>query len=220
MYGQSGVEYIDHMGSDLTVVNAARVSFNKRKTEIDNSDIRLIHYLAKHRHWTPFAHPQLQVCVTAPLFVAAQLKRHVVGASLNEISRRYVDYDPEFEKIVWRERPNASIKQGSGHEFLPSMQKIFDSKVDAHLRNSLDLYNELLERNVAPEQARTILPQSMHTSWWWTGSVAFFARVCYWRLDSHAQKETHDLCMEFDSILRPRFPHAWPALVEREKANA
>ena len=171
------VELIDHMGSDLTVVNAARVSFDKHHKVFEaDSDVKLINFLARNDHWTPFAHPQVQLRITVPLFVAAQLKRHQVGAAVNEVSRRYVDSEPEFASIVWRSR-HESAKQGSAGDFEDIDQGFCDDVLE-HLetiaRNS---YKTLLEFGVAPEQARAVLPQTMMTSWYWTASLYFWGEV-------------------------------------------
>ena len=171
------VELIDSMGSDLTVVNAARVSFNKHHTELEDSDEKLIAYLAKHGHWTPFGHPHLQFRISAPIFVARQLVKHQVGLVWNEISRRYVDSTPTFYITdKWRSRAK-NKKQGSGDELIEldswDYAKIQDANVAA-----VDVYSHLLKRGVAPEQARMVLPLSMYTEWYWTGSLYAFARVC------------------------------------------
>ena len=209
------VDLIDHMGSDLTVVNAARVSCDKHHAEFDEvADTRLIDYLARNGHWTPFAHPQVQLRVTCALFVAAQLKRHVVGASLNEVSRRYVDDEPYFEPLVWRRRPDKSIKQGSGGEVSEMEQALFDQVALKAIKAAQSAYRELLGSGVAPEQARSILPQNMHTSWYWTGSLYFWANLCRQRLHPHAQKETRDVALEIQDRVRPLFPVSWEKLME------
>ena len=209
------IDYIDHMGSDLTVVNAARVSFDKHHEVFDEAaDTRLIDYLARHGHWTPFAHPQVQLRVTVPLFVAAQLKRHVVGAAVNEVSRRYVDAEPTFEPLVWRRRPDKSIKQGSADEFSTMEQELFTQQALRVVREAQRQYRSLLKSGVAPEQARAILPQNMHTSWYWTGSLYFWANLCRQRLHPHAQKETRDVALEIQDRVRPLFPVSWEKLME------
>lgn len=203
-------DYIDHMGSDLTVANAARVSFNKHKDEFDESDEKLINYLASHKHWTPFSHPQIEVRMKAPIFVARQLFKHKVGLTENEISRRYVDDTPEFfTPEVWRGRPTDGAKQGSdgeaGYDGIRYLQL---------LASSLQCYYSMLDAGVAPEQARMVLPQSMYTEWYWTGSLAAFSRVYSLRSDPHAQKETQEVAAMLDTIIRPLFPVSWKALVD------
>ena len=249
------VDYVDHMGTDLTVVNAARVSFDKRSSwdvrcwvcgglmensdlcphcEEDNSggdpaesralpaaDVKLIAYLAKHNHWSPFAHTSIQLRIKAPIFVARQLVKHQVGGVWNEVSRRYVDSEPEFYfPEVWRGRPTDGAKQGSsGQVDLQSVkQKHLYSFVPPAqaAQQSLLCYNQMLAAGVAPEQARMILPQNLLTEWYWTGSLMFFARVCAQRLDPHAQAETSDVARQIADIVRPLFPVSWLALTGKE----
>jgi thymidylate synthase (FAD) len=201
------VDYIDHMGTDLTVVNSARVSFNKTKTSFDSSDEKLIKYLAKHNHWSPFAHTTVQIKVLAPIFTARQLVKHTVGGVWNEVSRRYVDEEPTFYiPEFWRSRPKNS-KQGSGDEI------ISDININDFLDSSLALYNNLLAKNVAPEMARMILPQNMMTEWYWTGSLVFWARVCNLRLDSHTQQETREVAKQISDICANLFPVSWRELL-------
>lgn len=208
------VDYIDHMGSDLTVVNAARVSFDKHHDEFDTEkDTKLIGYLAKHGHWTPFAHCQAQFRIEAPIFVANQLKRHQIGYALNEVSRRYVDDEPTFEHLVWRKRPDASIKQGSGEEFHRSDQAVLNYHAEQVEQHALRAYKNLLDEGVAPEQARSVLPQSMHTSWYWTGSLYAWANMCNQRLDSHAQGETRVVAAMVFTEMAKLFPISWEALM-------
>jgi len=209
-------EYLSHMGDDTMVTNCARVSFRKWKDKFDESDVRLIYYLAKHAHWTPFSHPQVQLRITAPIFVARQWFRSTVGVARNEVSRRYVDDLPEFYcPDDWRSRPDGSIKQGSGEPVSEEAlgeathQRI---KVEAICVNAYDkLVNEY---GIAPEQARMILPQSMETQWIETGSLAYFARICKQRTDSHAQAEIQELAMDVSDIIKPLFPVSWLALLE------
>ena len=197
------VDYIDHMGTDLTVVNSARVSFNKTKNILDSSDEKLIKYLAKHNHWSPFAHTTVQLKVMAPIFVARQLVKHQVGGVWNEVSRRYVDEEPVFfMPESWRSRPKNS-KQGSGDEI------ITDIDINDFVDRAVALYNELIEKNVAPEMARMILPQNMMTEWYWTGSLVFWARVCNLRLDNHTQEESREVAKQISEICARLFPLSW-----------
>ena len=208
-------EYITHMGSDLMVVNAARVSFNKHKTEIDEKDIKLIGYLARNNHWTPFAHPQVTFRISVPIFVANQLKRHQIGLALNEVSRRYVDDEPEFYvPNDWRKRAE-NKKQGSGDNFNDDSieSSYFDQVIDGIHDKVRSSYRELIDKGVAPEQARMILPQTMETSWYWTGSLAAFARICKQRLDPHAQEETRQVAEMISVKMAELFPYSWEALV-------
>jgi thymidylate synthase (FAD) len=222
---------VDHMGSDLTVANAARVSFDKTSEwetvtwaqgilKLPDKDAKLIKYLAKHGHWSPFAHTSIQLRVKAPIFVARQLVKHQVGASWNEVSRRYVDSEPEFWfPKEWRGRPEGSIKQGS----CGVVEPVDTLHPDGFSFDSYDLcewafrhYNNLLDQRVAPEQARMILPQNMMTEWYWTGSLMFFARVCKQRLDPHAQQETREVAELIRDCVAPLFPVSWEALMENQ----
>ena len=218
------VEYVDHMGSDLTVVNAARVSFSKdSQWEISENgsrvlsqrDQRLIKYLAQHNHWTPFAHPQITLRIKAPIFVRTQLFKHKVGFTENEISRRYVTNEPEFYVPTWRSAPTDGAKQGSS-DF---MDDVYVNDLDRiYTRNALecvDIYKELLKEGVAPEQARAILPQGTYTEWWWTGSLSAFARVFKQRIDAHAQWEVQQYAGAIGKILEPLFPHSWAVLTAK-----
>lgn len=217
------VEYITHMGDDLMVVDTARVSFNKKsewKWESDDTSIRgiikvlsdkdtkLINYLAKNNHWSPFSHPQIQVRVTAPIFIANQLKRSVVGLSINEVSRRYVDDEPTFYiPDKWRGRPPGSIKQGSSDEVIKDQHEFYFELL-AYAKNT---YNELLVNGVAPEMARMVLPQSMNTSWIWTGSLLAFIRIYKQRIDSHSQLESQMIAKQLGEILEKHFPVSFKA---------
>lgn len=214
---KSKVELLDVMGNDITVVNAARVSFNKEVSWWEapqEKDKKLISYLAKHNHWTPFAHCQAQFRISAPIFVARQLVKHQIGLVWNEVSRRYVDEEPEFYfPDVWRGKP-VNAKQGSDGVVDSNQPNIqIDTATRMLAGHSLDVYNSLLEAGVAPEQARMVLPQNTMTTWWWTGSLVAFARVCNLRLDPHAQKETADVAAKINELLEPEFPVSWRALV-------
>jgi len=216
------VAYIDHMGTDLSVVNAARVSFNKSHEVFDNTkDSKLIKYLAKHDHWTPFAHTAITLHFKAPIFVARQLGKHQVGMVWNEVSRRYVDDDPEFYiPKVWRETAD-NVKQGSSEEKVdeplylrlhPSDCRTTDQAYQRYLEYAFDLYRDMLDNDTCPEQARMILPQSMYTEWYWTGSLPAFARVYNLRVDSHTQKETQEVVKKIDPIINDLFPVSWEVL--------
>lgn len=213
------VQYIDHMGDDLRVVNSARVSFNKEASLFGEKDGKLLRYLAKHNHWTPFSHPMITLRENVPIFVARQRFKHIVGFTYNEVSRRYVDDEPEFYvPEVWRSRPEGSVKQGSGNKsvtIITSMTGRGTTVSDAYngfLRIAESLYERLLEAGTAPEMARMVLPQSMMTSYYVTGSLAAFARAYKQRIDNHAQKEIQDLAVQWDEIIRPLFPQSWEAL--------
>lgn len=208
-------EYIDHLGDDLTVVNAARVSFNKFRTELDESDKKLIGYLAKHKHWTPFAHPQITLRMTAPIPIRTQCFKHKVGFSENEISRRYVDETPKFFRPVWRQR-HSSAKQGSGEEFSKPEALQYRSMYEQAIYHCLDAYERMIAGGVCPEQARFVLPQGMQTSWIWTGSLAAFARFYQQRSDPHAQVEVQVLAAQVSAIISDLFPVSWEALTQED----
>ena len=214
------VELIDHMGSDLTVVNAARVSFGKRKEKFTISDVGLIQYLAKHNHWSPFGHASLQFHIKAPVFVARQLVKHQVGLVWNEISRRYVDDEPEFCKVdSWRARAE-NKKQGSDET--KTIDEVYPPESDWKFPTSslkkevetlaLKYYNTMLESGIAPAQARMILPQSMMTEWYWSGTLYAFARVCNLRCKTDAQLESREVCDMIDKQVAELFPVSWKAL--------
>ncbi len=217
-------DYISHMGSDLTVVNSARVSFDKESTwyyqdgfqknnTLSNADQKLISYLATHNHITPFTHPQITLRETIPIFVARQRFKHVVGFTYNEISRRYVDDTPEFFiPEVWRSRPEGSVKQGSGGPIQHSMHA--SDMYEVFIKKAKQLYQDMLDMGIAPEQARMVLPQSMITSYYVTGSLAAFARAYKQRIDAHAQKEIQVLAEQWDAILAPLYPVSWAALTQ------
>jgi thymidylate synthase (FAD) len=211
---RSMAEYIDHMGSDLTVVNSARVSFAKEVDTIGMNDAKLINYLAKHNHWTPFSHPQVMIRETVPIFVARQRFKHMVGFTYNEVSRRYVDDTPEFfVPDGWRARPAGSVKQGSSDKPIEESW-YWNVEYQKHLRKALTLYESLLEANVAPELARIVLPQSMLTSYYVTGSLSAWARMVKQRKDDHAQVEIRSLASEVESIIAPLYPISWEALTK------
>ena len=209
-------EYVDHMGSDLTVVNAARVSFDKHHDVLDEDrDPKLIKYLAAHGHWTPFAHPQITIRETVPVFVARQRFKHVIGFIYNEVSRRYVDDTPEFYwPDGWRARPESNLKQGSGG-LIDEDDMTVDPPTALYKRavyTCVSAYQEMLLAGVAPEQARMVLPQSMFTSYYVTGSLAAWARAYKLRIDPHAQVEIQELAKQWGEIIKPLFPVSWGAL--------
>ena len=205
------VELIDTMGTDLTVVNAARVSYSKTKDAFDVvKDEKLIQYLAKHNHWSPFAHASLQFRIKAPIFVARQLVKHQVGLAWNEVSRRYVDFPPELYKPeTWRGRPKNS-KQGSDGEI--KLDQTIEYSMESAMESCLITYNTLLDKGVAPEQARMVLPQSMMTEWYWSGTLYAFSRICNLRCKPDTQKETRDVADEINKLCDSKFPRSWKAL--------
>ena len=193
------------MGTDLSVVNAARVSFAKESNEFSEKDAKLIHYLAKHNHWSPFGHASLQFRIKAPIFVARQLVKHQVGLVWNEVSRRYVDDEPEFYiPQEWRLKADDK-KQGSS-----------DETIEYSLGSTLEFikttYNNMLKANIAPEMARMILPQNLYTEWYWSGSLMAFARVCNLRCKPDTQWETQVIANQIDCECKQHFPTSWRAL--------
>lgn len=207
------VHRMDSMGSDLTVANAARVSFDKHKDELDDSDEKLIAFLAKHGHWSPFAHVSQQLKIDAPIFVARQLQKHQVGLAWNEVSRRYVDSEPKFyTPTEWRKRAKDK-KQGSLSEPIASQGIAHTIKKEAEIA-CVNAYNKLLRMDVCPEQARMVLPQSLMTSWYWTGSVYAFSRVCNLRLKEDAQAETREVAESISNHCAIMFPISWKNLIQ------
>lgn len=204
------VTLLDTMGTDLTVVNAARVSFDKHSKYLDERDKKLIKYLAKHNHWTPFGHCYATFRIKAPIFVARQLAKHQVGLVWNEVSRRYVDSEPEFWSPKELRLRAENVKQGSSTD----TSKYGVAGIDWINNASLFLYNDLLEHGICPEQARAVLPQSMMTEWYWSGSLMAFARICKLRLDPHSQQETREVAQQMSTLLAPVFPVSWEALMD------
>lgn len=219
------VDYINHMGDDLTVVNAARVSFDKESEwfmgnppdygmagVLNPKDEKLISYLAKNKHWTPFSHCMITVRETVPIFVARQRMRHTVGFTYNEVSRRYVDDEPEFFKPIWRQKAE-NIKQGSAGQIKDyKLTHYFDETYNEVLQVCEDAYTNLIDIGVAPEQARMVLPLSTYTSYYCTGSLAAFSRAYLLRSEPHAQKEIQDLASMWNDIIKPLYPVSWNAL--------
>jgi thymidylate synthase (FAD) len=208
--GVGFVELLETFGDDLTVVNAARVSFDKVSHELTEGDKKLIHYLAKHDHVSPFFHPQVRFRLKMPIFVLREYFRHQIGLSRNEVSRRYVDTVPE----CWVPQPDEirerdpKLKQGSKSTAVQESDEV---------QSSLRTYDELLKKGVAPEIARAILPQSMYSLVYETGSLAAYARICNLRLDPTAQKEIRNYATIIDTLMRQAFPVSWEALSAKFK---
>tara|TARA_R110001632_G_scaffold37618_1_gene95133 strand:+ start:29402 stop:30082 length:681 start_codon:yes stop_codon:yes gene_type:complete len=209
------VELIDKMGSDLAVCDAARVSFDKNAHQYSiESNTSLIGYLAKHDHWSPFAHCMLKFRFRAPIFVARQFQKHVVGFAWNEVSRRYVSNDPWFfVPDTFRKRP-ASMKQGSVTEgAIPVEGDVLVAYKDQIREHSKD-YKAMLTQEICPEQARMFMPQSMMTEWIWTGSLMAWARFVKLRSHSHAQAECWPYAESVQHCLSNNFPLSSQALLE------
>ena len=205
-------EYIDHMGTDQSVVNSARVSFanaddDKRTPE---QDAKLINYLATHKHWTPFAHTSITLRMQAPVPIRTQCFKHKVGFSENEESRRYVSYTPEYFVPEFRTTAD-NKKQGSGglHEDRENLKDYYQLSMKSAVKD----YEFLLKQGVCEEQARFVLPQGCMVNWYWTGSLAAYARFCKQRMDPHAQLEIQELAQQVSNIIEPLFPVSWNALM-------
>lgn len=212
------VEYIDHMGSDVRVVNAARVSFAKESTHLNDKDKRLVNYLLNNEegeeHWAPFAHPHITLRVKAPIAIRTQMFKHKVGFVESEISRRYVSDPPQFYTPKWRTKPTGGAKQGSG-EFFPEDLHSTDIKKGMYsqvMEMALKNYEFLINAGVAPEQARFILPQGVYTEWYWTGSLYGFARVHRLRSAKNAQWESREYASAISRVMEAVFPVAWKEL--------
>lgn len=222
---------VGYMGTDIDVVNAARVSFKKEKSVLDASDEKLIGYLAKHNHWSPFAHVMVKLRVQMPIFVKNQMWKSHIGANVseawNEVSRRYVDDTPTFwQPDQWRGRP-VNAKQGSSDQLVDEIA-VQDfgygettQKVDVYalhaIQVALDCYTDMINGGVAPEMARMVLPQCMHTEWIWTGSLLFWSRIVKQRLDNHAQKESQEIAATIRDAVAPIAPVSWQALMSTKE---
>jgi thymidylate synthase (FAD) len=220
------VRMIECMGSDLTVVNSARVSFHKESewehpdshvpaNILSEKDKKLIKYLAQHKHWTPFAHPQIMLHVKAPISIRTQLFKSKVGFVENEISRRYVTEEPEIYIPKWRSKPTNGAKQGS-EDFLDDdfTLKMLKQDYIESVTLACNRYKSLLEAGIAPEQARFVLPQGTYTEWYWTGSLAAYARVYKQRIDPHAQWEVREYASAIGQLIQPCFPVSWQELTK------
>ena len=222
------VTLVDSMGTDISVVNAARVSFNKetnfKLTEmgasLEDRDAKLIRYLAVHDHFTPFTHATVTMREKVPLFVARQRFKHTIGFSYNEVSRRYVDEDPEFYKPEeWRGKASDK-KQGSSNEVIdinpltPYGSRSMVDDYDTVLNRCTWVYKQLLRKGVCPEQARMVLPQSMYTEYYVTGSLYAWARAYNLRSKEDAQQEIQDIASKWGGVMIKLFPESWLALTE------
>jgi thymidylate synthase (FAD) len=213
------VELLDVFGDDLTVVNAARVSFAKESHEMSVGDEKLVKYLAVHNHVTPFFHPQARFRLKMPIFIAREWFRHQIGFARNEVSRRYVDTEPEFWMPEILRKRDLNKKQGSKDE-----QIQYNGHCLAHIKSNndkaLETYKYLLGHDVCPEQARAVLPQSMMTEFIETGSLAAYARLYNLRTDPHAQREIQELAEQIGFLLAEKFPISWAALTSSRPSSA
>ena len=225
------VTYIDHMGTDLTVANAARVSFGKVSEMEDDpwgppklkeKDDKLIRYLAKHKHISPFGHCFASFHIKAPVFVARQLVKHKF-LRWNEISRRYVDEDPEiYEPDVWRGR-SKDKKQGSYGDVTDYAMNFvwwddykLGDQIEFYKKGVVAMYKRMIEIGIAPEQARMVLPQSTMTEWYWSGSLDAFADMCNLRCKTDTQLETRIVANMVSNKMLELFPVSWEALHDKE----
>jgi len=211
------------MGNDLSVVNAARVSFHKISQEFKEGDVKLIQYLAKHKHFSPFNHTFITTRVKAPIFVARQLVKHKF-MPWNEVSRRYVDEEPEFYiPESWRKKAD-NVKQGSSEETVEwlylhepyALDQTVDEVVNIQTEVALGIYLDMLRANVCPEQARMILPQNMMTEWIWSGTLGAYADMLKLRLDPHTQYESRVVAEKIRDLVMPLFPFSFSALLENK----
>jgi thymidylate synthase (FAD) len=214
------VECLDVFGDDLTVVNAARVSFAKESATMEGRDEKLVTYLAKHGHNSPFFHPMARFRLKMPIFVAREWFRHTVGFARNEVSRRYVDDTPECwcPAVGDLRARDTNKKQGSKDEPILDSEEVADN-IKRYMNSSVVFYNWLLEKNVAPEVARSVLPQSMYTEFIETASLAAYARLCSLRLDPHAQKEIREYAAAVSEIMAKKFPVSWKALMTHTQVS-
>jgi thymidylate synthase (FAD) len=222
----------ERWGNDLDVVNAARVSFHKEADwdrsgeeefqkngipydlKLRQADVKLINYLAKHKHFSPFNHSFISVRVKAPIFVARQLVKHKF-MPWNEVSRRYVDEEPEFYfPKYWRKKAD-NVKQGSSEEAWEENSRLDTEQIKACSAGmALDLYKEMLFQGIAPEQARMVLPQNMHTEWIWSGTLGAFCDMLVLRLDPHTQYESRIVANKIKGHIADVFPVSLKARLE------
>jgi thymidylate synthase (FAD) len=222
------IELIDFLGSDLTVVNAARVSFGNRKTQLDSADEKLIRYLAKHQHWSPFRHVQLQFHCKVPEFIARQWYKHVVGIAYsegatndhawNEISLRYVDatdFDVYMPKEGFRKQ-SSNNKQASTDELVEDADHRLRNAYAEHSESALRLYSELVEQGVAKEQARGVLPLNIYTEFYWTVSLQALSNFIHLRQHAGAQYEIRLYAQALEELTKTVVPVALQALLAKD----
>ena len=212
MFEECKVELLETFGSDLTVVNAARVSLGKHVDEFTERDAKLCKYLADHDHISPFFHPQARFRLKMPIWMAREWFRHTVGFARNEVSRRYVDEPPTFHVPEFVRGRAANKKQGSlddAHHDNELMMNVIKEST----QKSFSYYNSLIGSGVPPEQARMVLPQNMMTEFIETGSLAAYARLCKLRMGSDAQKEIQEVAKMVSDCLSSKFPATWNVLI-------
>lgn len=214
--GIGGVEVLEVFGSDLTVVNAARVSFAKEVTEMTERDGKLVEFLARHDHISPFFHPQVRLRVKMPIYVAREWFRHTIGLARNEVSRRYVDSRPEiwYPSVAGLRERDPKLKQGSKETPVDGADELVE-EIRAAGEGAVIFYESLMARGVAPEIARSVLPQGMYTEFIETGSLAAYARIWELRTDPGAQREIQAYARAIERLLMPHFPVSWAALTTK-----
>lgn len=208
------VSYVSHMGDDLTIVNAARVSFNKSSDKLDDKDKKLIKYLAEHNHMSPFEHCTITVIITVPLYIRSQIHRHRTFA-YNEISRRYTSEDLEFylPSVDDIRQQSKSNRQASDGPVDTEVAEIVRDMMSESNLAAWVTYEKLLEAGVCREQARGVLPQNLMTKFYMTGSLRNYAHFLKLRKHPGAQKEVQEVAIQLQAILIEKFPFALDALM-------
>lgn len=212
------VTLLNHMGDDDEIAEDARTSTKEERTRMDSErNHRLVGYLGRNDHWTPFGQQQIKLRIRAPLFIARQWFRHNVGTVRNEMSRRYVSSKPKlFRFLQWRTRPSQGIKQGSGGEASWLRSRVADALFWVATGAATTAYDWLLKLGIAPEQARAVLPTATETIWVETGSLAYWARVYKQRFDKGAQAEVREYAVRVGKIMEELFPVGWKSLTGEE----
>ena len=210
------VELIDHMGSDLSVVNGARISMGKRKEVFDDKDACLINYLAEHDHTSPFRIPHVVIHIKAPIFVMRQWMRYKIGSDFNEISGRYVEFEPEYYVPEVFRTQSKDVKQGSDGELVSTDLIYAATSYKNACEMSFGIYNVLIANRVAKEQARMVLPLAIYTEVYWTASLQAVAHFLNQRLDPHAQWEIREYAKAVKELILPLYPNSLNALLEKQ----
>ena len=218
MFETCKVELLEVFGSDLTVVNAARVSLGKQVNEMTERDVKLCKYLADHDHISPFFHPQARFRLKMPIWMAREWFRHTIGFARNEVSRRYVDSEPEFHLAFHLRTRAPNKKQGSNDDIHPKDVE-YRAVMEDVCNHALEVYNDLLKDGVCPEQARMVLPQNMMTEFIETGSLAAYARLCKLRMGPDAQKEIQEVAKMVSDCLSSSFPSTWNVLLSSQESH-
>jgi len=200
------VSLVDHMGSDISVVNSARVSFGKRTEELRPRDEKLIKYLWEHKHSSPFRHATVQIHIKAPIFVLRQWMKHQIGCSWNEASLRYIEFDGDYHQPEFFRKQSKDNKQGSFGELGLAQELEAQSIFEEACLNAISSYRALLSKGVCREQARCVLPLSLYTECYWTCSLQALMHFLVLREDSHAQKEIQEYAVAIRQLVAPLFP--------------